>query len=275
MARDVGPAHAACDFGGSEGAWEAKGEVPSPRLPHKEHTDSGSREAALRTEPQNHGLRRRPAQWLAGSRCTWGRFLCRGRGPGICRAWKRPHFRFDEENARLRHFRPPPPPGWPCSERSVGRAGERAVLWALPGLKGSSHRNPGTAGASAHPGDGRPGEGTAAALLGPTGVTWWQDGDPIRTWNDGPPVQAHPPGGPRGAQFWRILDRRCFLGAAETAHGAACSWPSAQARGPRRGRGGSQEGASQQPSHRIEDEPQHWLHERGEVTGTPASAPRH
>lgn len=199
----------------------------------------------------------------------------RGRGPGICRAWKRPHFRFDEENARLRHFRPPPPPGWPCSERSVGRAGERAVLWALPGLKGSSHRNPGTAGASAHPGDGRPGEGTAAALLGPTGVTWWQDGDPIRTRNDGPPVQAHPPGGPRGARFRRILDRRCFLGAAETAHGAACSWPSAQARGPRRGCRGSQEGASQQPSHCVEDEPQHWLHERGEVTGTPASAPRH
>lgn len=88
---------------GPKARGKRRGEVPSPRLPHKEHTDLGSREAALRTEPQNHGLRRRPAQWLAGSRCTWGRFLCRGRGPGICRAWKRPHFRFDEENARLRH----------------------------------------------------------------------------------------------------------------------------------------------------------------------------
>lgn len=73
-------ADAACDFGESEGAWEAKGEVPSPRLPHKEHTDLGSCEAALRTEPQNHGLRRRPAQWLAGSQCTWGRSLCKGQG---------------------------------------------------------------------------------------------------------------------------------------------------------------------------------------------------
>lgn len=82
------------------------------------------------------------------------------------------------------------------------------------------------------------------------------------------------PRGPRGARFRRILDRRRFLGAAETAHSAACSWPSAQARGPRGGREGSQGGASQQPSHRIEDEPQHWLHERGEVTGTPASVPR-
>lgn len=141
----------------------------------------------------------------------------RGRGPGICRAWKRPHFRFDEENARLRHFRPPPPPGWPCSERSVGCAGERAVLWALPGLKGSSHRNPGTAGASAHPGDGRPGEGTAAALLGPTGVTWWQDGDPIRTRNDGPHVQAHPPGASRSSvpadSRSKVLPRGCRDGA--------------------------------------------------------------
>lgn len=149
-----------------------------------------------------------------------------------------------------------PPARGPCNERCAGCARERSVLWALPGLKGSSHRNPGIARrATTHTADGDPGEDTAAALLGLTGVTWWQDEDPIKTRSDGPHLQAHPRG-PRGARFRQILARRSFLGAAGTVHGAACSWLSAQARGSREGTAGAASRApSQQPSHRFEDEP--------------------
>lgn len=129
MTRGVVPADGACDFGGSEGVWEAKGEVSSPRFPRKEHTDLGSSEIVLRTEHRNHGLRRHPGT-VAGRVTAHVELLALlGTGgpelqcpstvkPGICRVWKRPHFQLDEENATL----------WePLGRWEGSREGERQV----------------------------------------------------------------------------------------------------------------------------------------------------